>query len=348
MKPAEELKQQLNQTIGQVVFGAEALIHGLCLALISGGHVLLEGVPGVGKTLLAKTLATQLGGIFKRIQCTADLMPSDMTGVHVFNEQLRNFELVQGPLFANVVLVDEINRTGPKTQSALLQAMEEGFITIDRESYTLPDNFLVIASQNPHEFEGTYPLPESQLDRFLLRMIISYPAAQHEMQVLQTYDKPGGGHGVTPKSSTSASTGASTSATTATEAVTLIDQARKQVADVHVSDVLYQYVIDIANASRAHQNISLGLSTRGALGLMRCARVQAALRGAEFVTPDDVKSVAPAVMAHRMILTTEATLENTDTQTLVESVFSQVEVPREFSETSHSSAQPADPLSPKL
>lgn len=329
MKPAEELKQQLNHTIGQAVFGAEELIHGLCLALISGGHVLLEGVPGVGKTLLAKTLASQLGGEFKRIQCTADLMPSDMTGVHVFNEQSRAFELVQGPLFANVVLVDEINRTGPKTQSALLQAMEESFITIDRESYALPDNFLVIASQNPHEFEGTYPLPESQLDRFLLRMIISYPDANHEMQVLQTYDKPGGGHAVA----------ASTTAGTTTPAVSLIQQAREQVTGVHVSDVLYQYVVSIANASRAHQNISLGLSTRGALGLMRCARVHAALRGAEFVTPDDVKSVAPSVMAHRLILTPEATLENTDTQALVESVFSQVEVPREFSEAGTAPAQ---------
>jgi MoxR-like ATPase len=330
MKPAEELKQQLNHAIGQVVFGAEELIHGLCLALISGGHVLLEGVPGVGKTLLAKTLASQLGGEFKRIQCTADLMPSDMTGVHVFNEQSRAFELVQGPLFANVVLVDEINRTGPKTQSALLQAMEEGFITIDRESYTLPDNFLVIASQNPHEFEGTYPLPESQLDRFLLRMIISYPDANHEMQVLQTYDKPGGGHAVAQSTTTGATT----------QAVSLIQQAREQVAGVHVSDVLYQYVISIANASRAHQNISLGLSTRGALGLMRCARVHAALRGAEFVTPDDVKSVAPSVMAHRLILTPEATLENTDTEALVESVFSLVEVPREFSEASAAPVQP--------
>lgn len=317
MKPAEELKQQLTEAIGQVVFGAEELIHGLCMALISGGHVLLEGVPGVGKTLLAKTLASQMDGEFKRIQCTADLMPSDMTGVHVFNEQHRAFELVQGPLFANVVLVDEINRTGPKTQSALLQAMEERFITIDRESYALPENFLVIASQNPHEFEGTYPLPESQLDRFLLRMIVSYPEPRHELRVLQTYDKPGWGHAAKPSAYV-------------TSAAALIEPARDQTAKVHVSEELYQYVVGIANASRAHQNISLGLSTRGALGLMRCARVHAALRGADFVTPDDVKSAAPAVMAHRLILTPEATLENIDTRTLVESVFSQVEVPREL------------------
>lgn len=326
MKPAEQLKQDLNNAIGQVVFGAEELINGLCLALISGGHVLLEGVPGVGKTLLAKTLAAQLGGQFKRIQCTADLMPSDMTGVHVFNEQNREFELVRGPLFANVVLVDEINRTGPKTQSALLQAMEESFITIDRESYSLPDNFLVIASQNPHEFEGTYPLPESQLDRFLLRMIISYPNEQHEAQVLQTYDKPGGGHSAQIK-------------TTEQTSQQLIDQAREQVSNVHVSNELYQYVIAIANASRAHQQISLGLSTRGALGLMRCARVQAALRGSDFVTPDDVKHVATSVMAHRLILTPEATLENIDTHVLVESVFAQVEVPRE--QHQEPSSQPA-------
>ncbi len=315
MKPAEQLKSRLDGAIGEIVFGAGELIHGLCLALINGGHILLEGVPGVGKTLLAKTLAAQLGGDFKRIQCTADLMPSDMTGVHVYNEQSRGFELVRGPLFADVVLVDEINRTGPKTQSALLQAMEEGAISIDRETYRLRDNFLVIASQNPFEFEGTYPLPESQLDRFLLRMIISYPDPQNEIRVLRTYDRPGGGHGE------------ATAISAAIDAA-LIAAAREQTAQVHVADELYQYITAIATASRQHALISLGLSTRGALGLMRCARAHAALRGGDFVTPEDVKAVAPAVMAHRLILTPEATLENIGAAALVDAVFAQVAVPR--------------------
>ncbi len=318
MKPAQQLKQQLQHSIGQAVFGADGMIHGLCLALINGGHVLLEGVPGVGKTLLAKTLAAQLGGDFKRIQCTADLMPSDMTGVHVYNEQTHGFELVRGPLFANVVLVDEINRTGPKTQSALLQAMEEGMISIDRETYPLHDNFLVIASQNPYEFEGTYPLPESQLDRFLLRMIITYPDAQNETRVLQTYDRPGGGH--------AGRTGPAAEVTVTAE---LLDRTREQVATVHVAAPLYQYVVAIAAASRSHPKVSLGLSTRGALGLMRCARVHAALHGAEFVTPEDVKAVATAVIAHRLILTPEATLENIGVDAIVDAIFSQVDVPRE-------------------
>ena len=192
--PAQELKQQLETNFSKVIYGLEPTIHGLTLALIAQGQVLLEGVPGLGKTLLAKTLAQMLSGKFKRIQCTADMMPSDLTGIHVYNANKHCFELIPGPLFADVVLVDEINRTGPKTQSALLQAMEEGSITIDRETYELAPDFFIIASQNSHEFEGTYPLPESQLDRFLLRLQLAYPDRDCEKQILAAYDRPGGGH----------------------------------------------------------------------------------------------------------------------------------------------------------
>ena len=314
--PAQGLKTSMQENLGKVVFGIEDIVHHLCTALVARGHVLLEGVPGLGKTLLAKTLAAHLGGKFKRIQCTADLMPSDITGIHVFHSEKNEFVFMPGPLFADIVLVDEINRTGPKTQSALLQAMEEAAVTIDRDTYTLPENFFVIASQNPHEFEGTYPLPESQLDRFLLRLEISYPREEMEKHVLRTYDHPGGGHDTYR---------------TALEVLPedLIQQARQQVDTVFVSEAIYQYVADIAKASRSHPQVSLGLSTRGALGLMRCARIEAALQGQEFVTPDHIKTMAIPVMAHRLVLTPDATLEGISDTEIVESVLGQVSVPRE-------------------
>jgi len=314
--PARELEMRLNSGLGNLVFGMESAIHSLCLALVAKGQVLVEGVPGLGKTLLAKTLAHQLRGRFKRIQCTADMMPSDMTGIHVYNSDKRAFDLLPGPLFADVVLVDEINRTGPKTQSALLQAMEEGCITIDRDTYALPRNYFIIASQNPHELEGTYPLPESQLDRFLMRLTLDYPDAATEQQILKAYDHPGGGHLEAEKAIEALPEG-------------LVDAAREQAAAIVVSDAVYGYVVAIAEASRHHSAISLGLSSRGALALMRCARVEAALRGGDFVTPDDVKAVARAVIAHRLILTPEAMLEGKDGAVMADVILGQVEVPRD-------------------
>jgi len=313
--PAQQFESTLQKHTGTVVFGADALIHDICLALIACGHVLLQGVPGLGKTLLAKTLARQLGGGFNRIQCTADLMPSDMTGVNVFNSAENAFTFMQGPLFSDVVLVDEINRTGPKTQSALLQAMEEYRISIDRETHTLPDDFFVIATQNPHEFEGTYPLPESQLDRFMLQLHMHYPNADHEQQILRAYDTPGNTHTrdieVTPLPEG------------------LLAQAREQATAVTVSDAIYRYVSDIASASRVHNQVNLGLSSRGALALMRTARVEAALRGGDFVSPDDIKAVAMPVMAHRLILSADAMLEGIQQAGLVEEILNQVDVPRD-------------------
>jgi MoxR-like ATPase len=312
--PAQRLKRQIEANFGKVIFGLEPAIHGLTLALIARGQVLLEGVPGLGKTLLAKTLAQMLSGTFKRIQCTADMMPSDLTGIHVYNPDKRGFELIPGPLFADVVLVDEINRTGPKTQSALLQAMEEGAITIDRETYELTPDFFIIASQNPHEFEGTYPLPESQLDRFLLRLQLGYPSPACEMRILAAYDRPGGGHRC--------------AAALEPLDAAQISRAREQAAAIHVSDAVYDYSTRIAAASRAHHQISLGLSPRGLLALMRCARVEAALRGGDFVTPDDIKAVAVPVMAHRLILSPEAVLEGVRPDELSVAILDGVEVPR--------------------
>lgn len=313
--PAEQFQHALREHLGNVVFGMDTVIHGLCLGLIAGGHVLLQGVPGIGKTLLAKTLAARLGGVFKRVQGTSDLMPSDITGVHVYNAEERRFQFMPGPLFAEVLLVDEINRTGPKTQSALLQAMEEGCVTVDRKTYPLPEGFLVIATQNPHDFEGTFPLPESQLDRFLLRLDVAYPDPAMEQRVLQAYGVPQGGH--------------ARSGSTAPLPKSALVEVRAQVGAVHVSDAVYRYVIDVAATSRGHHHVSLGLSTRGALGLMRCARIEAALRGAEFVTPDDVKAVARPVMAHRLVLTPDAQLEAVQAQQVVDEVLGSVKVPRE-------------------
>ncbi|MGB5627807.1 MAG: MoxR family ATPase [Woeseiaceae bacterium] len=291
---AQDFERQLQQEIGQVVFGVKHVIHALTVALIARGHVLLEGAPGLGKTLIGKTLTAAIGGDFKRIQGTADLMPTDIIGVHVFDSQKGEFSFHAGPIFADVVLMDEINRAGPKTQSALLEAMEERQVTIDRESFKLSDDFLVVATQNPREFEGTYPLPESQLDRFLISISMEYPERESEMRVIRQYDLPG--------------TEFDVSGSNAIDKQDLTD-ARSVIGAVHLSDELIEYCLDIAAATRQSELINLGLSTRGALALVRCARIEAALRGGEYVVPDDVKRSAAWVLPHRLVLTPEAELD---------------------------------------
>jgi MoxR-like ATPase len=311
----QTLESRLAGELGRVVVGAESSIRALVIALVAQGHVLVQGVPGLGKTLLAKTLARALGGDFKRVQGTPDLMPSDIIGVHVYDDSKREFVFRPGPLFADVVLVDEINRTGPKTQSALLEAMEERQVSVDRAVFALPADFLVLATQNPREFEGTYPLPESQLDRFMLRIDVDYPAREAEGEILNRYGaKFAGAHG-------------------AVEEVnrvqrSLLNEARAQAAAVHVSEALTGYVLDLARASRENQRVSLGLSTRGALALLKAARVAAGLRGADFVSPDDVKEVAPWVMPHRLMLTPEAALEGARDAEIVRSLLADTPVPR--------------------
>jgi MoxR-like ATPase len=306
---ASEFESRLQDALGKTVFGVESVVHALTLAMIARGHVLLEGPPGLGKTLLGRTVSTVLGGEFRRIQGTADLMPSDIIGVHVFDAQRGEFSFHAGPVFADVVLMDEINRAGPKTQSALLEAMEERQVSTERESYRLPEDFLVIATQNPHDFEGTYPLPESQLDRFLMRVPMSYPERASEVQVIRRYDL------AAPPSVAEARIGRDDLAA-----------ARGAIADVHLSDELIAYCLDLAAATRHAERIRLGLSTRGVLALVRCARIEAALRNGEYVIPDDVKRCAAWVLPHRLMLTAEAELDGISASDEVERVLAAVPV----------------------
>jgi MoxR-like ATPase len=310
-----ELENELQQTLGRQVFGLEDIIHFLLIALVARGHILLQGSPGIGKTLLSKSLAQVLGGEFRRIQGTADLMPSDITGVNIFDESRRQFVFQKGPLFADVVLFDEINRAGPKTQSALLEAMEERQITADGESYTLSNDFLVVATQNPFEFEGTYPLPESELDRFLLMLDMDYPDREAEERVLSQY------------AALSRPADSQTRPTLQIDAATIAG-IRAEVDSVHLSPELIAYILDIARATRESERLSLGVSTRGLLALTKCARIEAAMRGGDYVIPDDVKRVAAPVIGHRIVLTPEAVLENLDAQTYAMQLVDNVAVPR--------------------
>ncbi|MDB6162363.1 MAG: hypothetical protein JWO04_6069 [Gammaproteobacteria bacterium] len=311
----QEVESLLRRELGRVIVGADSSIRALIIALVARGHVLVQGVPGLGKTLLAKTLARTLGGEFKRIQGTPDLMPSDIIGVHVFDESKRGFVFRPGPLFADVVLVDEINRAGPKTQSALLEAMEERQVSVEREAFPLPADFLVLATQNPREFEGTYPLPESQLDRFMLRIDVDYPERAAEVEILARY-----GGMLTAMQTTLESVG--------TLEPALLKLAREEADRIHVSEALTSYVLDLARASREHARLSLGLSTRGALSLLKAARITAGLRGSDFVAPDDVKEAAVWVMAHRLVLTPEAALEGLTDLQVVRNLLADTAVPR--------------------
>jgi MoxR-like ATPase len=308
----EGLEQRLQDSLGASVIGLKPMIRALTIAVVARGHVLLQGPPGLGKTLLSKSLAAALGGTFRRVQGTADLMPSDIIGVHIFDTAEREFEFRPGPLFADVLLVDEINRASPKTQSALLEAMEERQVTVERKTYALSAHFLVIATQNPGDFEGTYPLPESQLDRFMLRIDMTYPQRADEQTILTQY----------------AALSAPMANKSQVVSQLMLDEARAAVDAVHVAPELLGYILDLAQASRQHAHLTLGLSTRGALAALRAARIAAALRGGAFVAPDDVKEVLPTVISHRLVLAPEAMLEGITTQAIVQRLLEQTPVPR--------------------
>jgi MoxR-like ATPase len=315
MTVLQDLETRIQERLHGTVIGMRELIRALVIATVARGHVLVEGPPGLGKTLLGKSLAAALSGRFTRVQGTADLMPADITGVHVFDESSREFVLHPGPIFTDVLLVDEINRAGPKTQSALLEAMAERQVTIDRKTYRLPPGFLVIATQNPHEFEGTFPLPESQLDRFMMRIDVGFPGTEDEAAVLGRYG-------------TIAAAAAAGDPAAGDISSQQVDAARACADQVHVSPELLTYILGIAKASREHAQIVLGISTRGALALLLAARVEAGLRGSEFVTPDDVKLVVPWVVPHRLTLSAEAALEGRTDRELTRTLLERVPVPR--------------------
>jgi MoxR-like ATPase len=315
MNDAQSLYAHLDQALDGTVVGLAGVRRLLAVALIARGHVLLEGAPGLGKTLLARTFAGAIGGHFQRVQGTADLMPSDLTGQNVFDQRSAEFHFRPGPLFADVLLADEINRASPKTQSALLEAMAERHVTIDRVRHALPADFLVIATQNPHEFEGTYPLPESQLDRFMFALSLGHPDRHTERQILERYAAGVGAESATP-------------AAVAALPATVLAGARAAARSVHVAPALDDYALDVVRATREHPAVALGVSSRGLLALVHAARALAAVDGASYVSPDHVKELGPSVLAHRLALRPEATLEGRTAADVVSDVLDRVAVPR--------------------
>ena len=308
--------QQMETALNQVVKGQPTAVRQLLVAVFANGHVLLEGVPGLGKTLLANSLAQVLGGEFKRIQFTPDLMPSDIVGTTIYNSQTNGFQVKQGPIFTNILLADEINRAPAKTQSALLEAMAEKNVTIDGKSYPLGDFFLCVATQNPVEMEGTYPLPEAQLDRFLVKVDLSYPSPADEAAILQAHRD---GFKVNDL-------GAAGLVEVANP--TSVVQMREVLATVQVEDKIVHYINEIIQATRNSTMIEVGASPRGGIGLLQAARVSAIFNGRNFVIPDDVASLVVAVLGHRVILDTDAELENMKASDVIGSVVKKVKVPR--------------------
>ena len=298
------------ENVEQVIQGKSEAIRLAVICMVAEGHLLIEDVPGVGKTSLAKALATSLGGKWQRIQFTPDLLPSDVTGVTVFSRATSTFEFRPGGIFANLVLGDEINRASPKTQSALLEAMEERTVTVDATTYSLPHPFMVIATQNPIEHEGTYELPEAQLDRFLLKVAMGYPERASEIRMLDTHASRNALADLEPVVS-------------ADDVVAMIDVARS----IHVAPSLKGYIVDVAEATRAHHSLALGMSPRASLALLRAARARAAAAGREYVVPDDLKVLARPVLEHRLMLKAEALLSGATAGDVLRDVLAAVAVP---------------------
>jgi MoxR-like ATPase len=311
-----ELGEYLNGEMRKVVAGQEDVIEQVLVCLLSGGHVLLEGVPGIAKTLIAKTLAHVLGCEFKRIQFTPDLMPTDVVGTYVYDSKASEFRLKKGPVFTSVLLADEINRTPPRTQSALLEAMEEKQVSIDGIKHVLDGVFFVAATQNPIEYEGTYPLPEAQLDRFLMKLIVDYPGESDEMVVVQRSHE-----GFNPHDLASAGL-------KPLEDLQPIMDAFVEVQKVTADEDVIRYAATIARQTRGAYRVILGASPRASVALLKCGKALAALRGRDYVTPDDIKSLALPILRHRLILSPECAIEGVKTDEVIAGILASVPVPR--------------------
>ncbi|MFN6963565.1 MAG: AAA family ATPase [Pyrinomonadaceae bacterium] len=300
----------------KTIVGQDEVIEQILIAILAEGHALLEGVPGTAKTLTIKTLAAAIGAHFSRIQFTPDLMPSDITGTNVFNMQTSQFTLRHGPVFTDILLADEINRTPPKTQAALLEAMEERQVTIDGERYQLSPIFTVLATENPIEYEGTYPLPEAQLDRFLLKILIEYPEQEAELEIVRRWDDGFNSRHLDEVNIESLADPAA------------IQHCRAEIRAMRMEPGVRQYVVDVVRKTRSHPTILYGASPRASVALLVCSKALAAIRGRDFPTPDDVRDVALPVLRHRLALRAEAELDGATTDAVISDILRTVEVPR--------------------
>lgn len=316
MTTASTLFNQIYQALNQIILGQGTLVEQLLVALLSGGHVILEGVPGTGKTLLVKVMAQLVQADFRRIQLTPDILPTDILGTNIFDLTTRSFTLKKGPVFTQILLADEINRTPPKTQAALLEAMEEQQVTLDGERLPLSDLFWVIATQNSLEFEGTYPLPEAQLDRFLFKLLVEYPDGAAEKQMLLNSQA-----GFQAKRLDLANL-------KPIATVEQILQARQRVRAIAVQENILDYILALVQSTRKHPDLALGASPRSAVAWLQCSKAHAWLKGQEYVTPDNVKAVAPPLLRHRLILKPEAQLDGLQMDTVIGTLLKQVPVPR--------------------
>lgn len=306
----QDISERISQSVSQVIIGKRNEVRLTVLGLLSRGHILIEDIPGVGKTMMAKALSRAIGCTFSRIQFTPDMLPSDITGVSIFNQKSREFEFRAGPIMAQIILADEINRATPKTQAALLEAMEERQVTVDGITYPMDDPFLILATQNPIEYEGTFPLPEAQLDRFIIRIELGYPSPAEELTVLsaQQYRHP------------------INNMQQAVSQQELI-AAQQAIREIYVAEEIKHYIINIVNATRQHPDVYLGSSPRGSLALFRISQARAGMAGRDYVIPDDVKALAEVTLAHRIIVGPAARIKDITSRTIVQDILANTPIP---------------------